>query len=1265
MFSKPLDTRLKNYIYDHLRPDPENKVPKLKNDFLKHIKESNFEYLKDVLRVLKFVIKDKIPAKPKFYALLLIKTIMDNKIKTLVEYFVKKLMSRLFLIAQFEMKFDDRQKGARCLKMYFNQNSQENSDYSFKFYTLLLECWKHWDEMFSGEFKKIKANCDKLRPIFPVNDYHYNDLDGQEDGQLDMTNENGEHQFFNELNSMRNSRRSNETTDRNLMIRSLQKDDPFQTQISGSMKIRRVICTFIRTKDDSLIMKNLNDFHQQISSQISSLKRYTKLNSQSRFVDDLDRIKLAREIEVLDEMVLIIEKAVDQKIAFKEFKSLILIFDQNSINLSNSLQTISLNYNQPNTLNRSSSTKKNARFADEEESSLNSKGLIEEPRNSKPRNDPPPEPNIFHSTRLTSINQNMLRTNNEIIEETEEDDLSNHRYNGKPQRSIDNLEEKNKKGFSLNLESAKNNIDSLKTINSKKHLPENIEEFMPISNKEITSKTNIFDAFKDFESTGKKDNLLKIDQKAFRQEKETPYYSEVEIEPSMKKQSIQKIKSQMTKENDENEKFANIFNQQSEPIFNIFGNEFEQGQMEMIIEESKDDYDESKRSFSKYQDPKNQTRLNKTNSEAVRKTEDGFTNGSGHLEFEDFHDIDGNSTNRSKEVISSFDNKKQKNTTIGNFKMPNFAEHNNQNIRSEGFGFSKTDKQSNQKGRFSPRNAVELNQSETFKKNIDKNSNPFISQKQIFQNQKDDDFYLNSISKEEIQSIEKNSISPNSKFSGSKKNIFRKEKSLKLPIPVESHALIQQQKTPSGKVNENDDFFTPNKTEKDVLVNFNNGLMSQESHKIFSPSSFQKMFNFKKGLENNSASGFKDLSNRNSDVDKMTPNSNLNFAFPVNNRLSEKSAGNLFEETKKVKNRDISEIKIIDSFNFKKTERETETVQNEESEYEYPIGNFVLQNESKVSPYNHKGSELGFRPSLKNVKKEINFSMHDDSEHFKMKQNSKSIDENTNRLFSKKKVEKEHFGTNQKSEISDVRLKHENEDCEIEAHQEMLNSDFNFYQQEEIQKEEKIMKSPNFAVHDQKGSNYNKENKMTSFAGEKGLSLNTSFFKNEQEKIDISHEKVIKIGKMDKIKTIEKQPINITKNEIDEEVEKEFVDMRVCNEHLKDQVNILQTLLIQKNREMGNIKSIFDDKSNENQLPKASSNEYVVGNLESKIAERKAELLSRENLMLKNMNKRLHKNYVSNEVKGGEEKNLFKELNKEYEFYISELKNELGFLKRE
>lgn len=189
MFSKPVDNELKKKVYSNLQTNTEINIISLKERVQTDIKSGKFEELKDLMRIIKKMIKDKMSAKPKFYALLLLNEIMNSKKTVITEYFIKKLMDRLFKIAQFEFRSTDPNKGQRCLDEYYNQGSKDNKEYSQKFYFLLLECWKHWDETFSSSFKKIREKADKLRPIFPNRTLYLNQLENlQESTRFEQDN---------------------------------------------------------------------------------------------------------------------------------------------------------------------------------------------------------------------------------------------------------------------------------------------------------------------------------------------------------------------------------------------------------------------------------------------------------------------------------------------------------------------------------------------------------------------------------------------------------------------------------------------------------------------------------------------------------------------------------------------------------------------------------------------------------------------------------------------------------------------------------------------------------------------------------------------------------------------------------------------------------------------------------------------------------------------------------------------------------------------
>ena len=75
-----------------------------------------------------------IPAERKFRSLLLLKDLMENRHKQLVDYADKKIMRRLYLLAQSPLK-------ENVLTTY---DKRADLKYSKNFFTLLLECLDNW-----------------------------------------------------------------------------------------------------------------------------------------------------------------------------------------------------------------------------------------------------------------------------------------------------------------------------------------------------------------------------------------------------------------------------------------------------------------------------------------------------------------------------------------------------------------------------------------------------------------------------------------------------------------------------------------------------------------------------------------------------------------------------------------------------------------------------------------------------------------------------------------------------------------------------------------------------------------------------------------------------------------------------------------------------------------------------------------------------------------------------------------------------------------
>ena len=99
------------------------------------------------------------PAKPKFYMLLVLRDLMELKDHPFVQQFETKLSKTLLNIVNTNNhnNFED------CLKKYYKEDSEENRKFSNHFHQLLLECWKYWDMMYSETRPTIKKCRKKIK----------------------------------------------------------------------------------------------------------------------------------------------------------------------------------------------------------------------------------------------------------------------------------------------------------------------------------------------------------------------------------------------------------------------------------------------------------------------------------------------------------------------------------------------------------------------------------------------------------------------------------------------------------------------------------------------------------------------------------------------------------------------------------------------------------------------------------------------------------------------------------------------------------------------------------------------------------------------------------------------------------------------------------------------------------------------------------------------------------------------------------------------
>lgn len=100
MFKSKVDKKVKRVILKKLQINPQNNYISVRKIFLESLLKNNKKKIHEVVRVIKSIIKDKIPAKPKYYSLMLLKDLMETQNKILISYFEKKLSERLFKIAK-------------------------------------------------------------------------------------------------------------------------------------------------------------------------------------------------------------------------------------------------------------------------------------------------------------------------------------------------------------------------------------------------------------------------------------------------------------------------------------------------------------------------------------------------------------------------------------------------------------------------------------------------------------------------------------------------------------------------------------------------------------------------------------------------------------------------------------------------------------------------------------------------------------------------------------------------------------------------------------------------------------------------------------------------------------------------------------------------------------------------------------------------------------------------------------------------------------
>ena len=300
---KKQDKKLKEEIYKKLKTAPEKNFPELHKNFLSIIKSKNKEKISTIIRSIKSLLKDKIPAKPKFYTLLLLKEIIKTKENYLISYFIKKLKDRLSIIANYKTKLEIEKRGEDCLDIYYSQKSEENKKYSKMFYDLLLECWEHWDVMFSKKYKKIKEKVDKIRLNFKLGkkDVFYNFLEHEgilenkeEIPNLYLSNIQNTFNTNNSYDSSHFSNKSGKYLKTDLIKKELENDKEFR------FKLTEVVSSIKNCND--FPFEDFEYFDRTISDQLMYFRKNENIVKKNGQFDEIFLEKFFKDFEITNNL---------------------------------------------------------------------------------------------------------------------------------------------------------------------------------------------------------------------------------------------------------------------------------------------------------------------------------------------------------------------------------------------------------------------------------------------------------------------------------------------------------------------------------------------------------------------------------------------------------------------------------------------------------------------------------------------------------------------------------------------------------------------------------------------------------------------------------------------------------------------------------------------------------------------------------------------------------------------------------------------------
>lgn len=1232
MFSSSIDMKVKTYLYENLSDNTEENMPKLLEDIKKNLAENNFSQIKEIMRVIKFIIKDKIEAKVKFYSLILLKEIMKSKQKKVIEYFIKKLLSRLFLIAQFEMKNDDPERGMRCLKKYYNTTDKENSDFSLRFFILLLECWKKWDLMFAFQYPKIKEKSDKLREIFPQSEIYYQDGNYGRESYRTINEMRGTLESEpNTLQTMTNTSKGLGQSQENLTFSAGKlnsSSELFNQKVLKCINDRKKLFSSIKSKNNQFLIKEHSEqIYQEIGILKENLKGLLISHYQTPNPDVGRSFRLNKELNLVIESKEVLDFYINDKISYDEMtKKMNFLEKQESSTMESGRSS---NYPKHGSAPKSDFSPNRSEWR---ENNREQELTSSQKRNSE--NDK--KSDFFRQSKTDTLTPNNMRLTNEIIEETEEDDESKNQMGTSVLRKEVEKFDLNsnydiKTGSELIIPRNKTVSKMEENMNGNRSLDLVYDDF---SRRELKQGTP------DFSS---RDSRTRTDQHVFNQ------FQGIDLTkdkfPQKKRQSAP-IGIEGRHIIDENvfaglsdvQNINQISNERDRRVSSSINNLYNHNEaikMGVIVEEISGDFEDSRRSQSKFIDmwqskgnrhdfglPRRSGEsglslsarypqidnpvIRKQKSFADNKNLKVFSNrpeiysnfynnpsSNAQMDKEPIDYQEDELINRPRSKTAKSINEKKSRLPIENIKEPQID-------ISEGFNISGKSQDQEQDGFISARDFTKNLQKNNFAFFQEgKNNNQFISKSEKFYPSPESNPSKKVQKKQKTldQNVYKNESKDFDKFFSNEQesnNIFRKktidEKAEKVQYDL------------SGRNLPTDNLFTESLKEVDSQ-NFTHDFDIAKNKKVdFDKRSFQRENENKDKHFDSKPIGRQSLNSQNKfKIQTMNIIKNKNPSLEKSDFLHQK-ASNISSFDKKMTGQKTFEIEdnsyirpAINPINYNK--RNDKPIQQQIQNYDTYLDRFGSIQPGE-NPYNNR---------IDNI--EHNF--HEQTPNFYNIDRSK---EKRNRSFNE--------------------------------------SDFS--------EENGDLKKPNFKKYNLKEA----IDRTQSF--NEGPSANQIIPNSNQEKIDATFEKIVKIEKLENKNKQQNltEVISKSQDRLLNEQETEMATMKFWNEYLKEKVGVLQNHLIQKTQEVAlasrPVKSILDI---ENQSTERNKDEQIEM-IESKITERKNERLLRENQILKKLHQTLNKKKKTKNLKKYEKPILYQKLNTEMGCYIETLKSELGFIIR-